>query len=162
VRELLNTKGVGYIRTTREKTPVIYTKEDIFPLGGSHIFNGDGDEAATIVSAGITIHEALKAQKELAKKQIAVRVIDLYSIKPIDVVSLQKAAKETGNILIVEDHYKEGGLGDAVRAALDGTPVNIFHLCDTGIPQSGTPSELLDLEKIDKDAIVARVCGLVK
>jgi transketolase len=160
--ELLCTHGVSYIRTTREKTPVIYSKTDTFPVGGSHTFSGVGIEKITIVSAGITLHEALKAQKTLAEEQISVRVIDAYSIKPIDKVTLRKASQETGHVLIVEDHYKEGGLGDAVREALDGVPTHIFHLCVTQLPQSGSPEELLNMEGIDARAIIARVHEIIK
>jgi transketolase len=162
VVELANTHGVSYIRTTREKTPVIYSDTDTFPIGGSHTFKGTGKETITIASAGITLHEALKAQKELAKSDIVVRVIDCYSIKPIDAETLKNAVAETGTILIVEDHYREGGLGDAVREVLDGVPAKIFHMYDSRLPQSGTPEELLKLEQIDAPAIVARIRDLVK
>jgi len=156
-RELVKTHGVSYIRTTREKTPVIYTKDDTFPIGGSRTFTVEGKEIVTIISAGITLHEALKAQKELSNENIFVRVIDAYSVKPIDRDTIRKAAKETGSILVVEDHYKEGGLGDAVREALDGIPIHISHLCVTQTPQSGSPEELMDFEHIDCAAIQVRV-----
>jgi len=153
MRELVAVKGVSYIRTTREPTPVIYKPDDTFPIGGSKVFSIGDQEKATIIAAGITLHEALKAQKALQAKGTNVRVIDLYCVKPIDEKVVQQAAKETGHIVIVEDHYREGGLGDAVREALDSTPVKVTHLFVSIIPSSGTPEELLSTAHIDAQAI---------
>ena len=150
-------KGIVYMRTLRDATPVLYTESDEFPIGGSKVFDAK-PPSVTIVGTGITVHEALKAQQILAKDRISVRVIDCYSIKPIDTETLRKAARETKAIITVEDHYPEGGLGEAVLSALAGRPsVPIVHLAVTKTPRSGTPEELLAYEGIDAAAIVKAV-----
>ncbi len=161
VEEMLKAQGVVYIRTTREPTPVIYGPDDIFVIGGSKTFSTQItklNDQITVVAAGITLHEALKAQQQLAQEQIGIRVIDCYSIKPIDAPALKKAAEETKAIIIVEDHYPEGGLGEAVESAiLDNCRVPIIHLAVRKLPRSGTPQELLAFEEIDADAIIKAV-----
>lgn len=160
-RLMTERSGVVYIRTTREPTPVIYTPADTFEIGGSHVFRlkGAAKESATVIGAGITVHEALKAQAELAKEQISIRVIDCYSVKPVDEKTIRKAAEETKHIIIVEDHYPEGGLGDAVKSVLAGTAVQITHLAVTKLPMSGKPDELLQYEGIDARAVMEAVRG---
>ena len=147
--------GIVYMRTTRAATPVIYDKKESFVIGGSKVLRQSKKDVATIIAAGITLFEALKAYEELKKKNIFVRVIDLYSVKPVDKKTLLKAAKETERIIVVEDHYAEGGMGSAVLEALEGKfPVEIMAV--RKIPKSGTPQELLDYEGISAKSIILR------
>ena len=111
----------------------------------------------TVIAAGVTLHEALKAYEELHKEGILIRVIDLYSIKPLDEATLEQAAGETRLLITVEDHHPEGGLGEAVRSALAGLAVPIYSLAVGRIPGSGKPEELLAYEEISKDAIIRKV-----
>jgi len=112
---------------------------------------------AVVIAAGITVHEALKAQKELAEKGTNIAVIDAYSVKPLDTQTIVKYATKTGHVIVVEDHYPDGGLGDSVRQALDGMDVKFTHLAVGKTPRSGTSAELLNFEKIDAEAIVKAV-----
>lgn len=153
--------GISYLRMTREKTPVIYSSAEEFPIGGSKTLCQSVDDRVTIVTAGITVHEALKAYDELKEQGIPVRVIDAYSIKPIDVRTLKKAAADTHAFVIVEDHYAEGGLGDAVRVVLDGTATEVRHLAVRKVPRSGTTPELLAYAEIDTQAIVRAVREMI-
>jgi len=151
------TQGIVYIRTSRPKTPILYSKEEEFAIGGSKVVKGSGEDQATIVAAGITLHEALKAYEELLQDNLKVRIIDLYSIKPLDETTLRKAARETGTIITVEDHYPEGGLGDAVASALAGEPCKFRKLAVTGLPRSGPSAQLLDAFGINAANIVKAV-----
>ena len=157
VAEAARTKGLTYIRTSRPATAVLYGNEEAFPIGGSKVLRSSAGDKATIVAAGVTLHEALKAAGVLAGEGISVRVIDLYSIKPVDSRTLQQAARETGLIITVEDHYPEGGIGETVRSALENVPCKISSLAVRGIPRSGTPSQLLSLFGIDAESIVKTV-----
>jgi transketolase len=150
-------EGPAYIRTSRPKTPVIYGPAEPFPVGGCKVLRRSADDAATVVGAGVTVFEALKAYDELMRAGIAVRVIDLYSIQPIDEAALRQAAAETfGRIVTVEDHYSGGGIGDAVAAATTGAAtVRILAVRD--IPRSGKPEELLDRFGISARHIVDAV-----
>jgi transketolase len=151
-------KGIVYIRTTRPDTKLLYNEQETFEIGGSKTFEGKASAMVTVVGAGITLHEALKAQEALLKDGIAVRVIDCYSVKPIDEQTLKKAAAETKAIVVVEDHYSQGGLGEAVKSALSQTStVPIVHLAVTKIPRSGKAAELMDYEGISSGAIVKTV-----
>jgi transketolase len=143
-------EGISYIRTLRPNTAVLYGPDEEFPIGGSKVLR-DGD-AVTIVGCGITVHEALKAAAELE----GARVIDCYSIKPIDGATLAAAARETGKLVVVEDHWPEGGLGEAVLAALaeQGVTCEFRHLAVRDMPRSGKPDELLAAFGIDAAAIV--------
>lgn len=154
-------KGITYVRTTRQDTPVIYKNEDLFPIGGSKTIKQSAKDMVTVIGAGITLHEALAAYKELAEENIMIRVIDLYSIKPIDSATLHRAAKETQAVLTVEDHRPEGGLGEAVMAALASQPTPVYSLAVTKLPRSGKPAELLAYEEIDAQAIIAKVKELL-
>lgn len=149
--------GINYLRVTRADLPVLYASTQRFVIGGSHTLRSSQHDQATIIAAGITVHEALKAADILAKKKIAVRVIDLYSIKPIDVATLKLAARQTRWLVVVEDHYPEGGISEAVRSALgkDAGCVTSFAVRKT--PHSGTPEELLAYEGLDAVAIVKAV-----
>jgi transketolase len=136
--------GPAYIRTSRPKTPVIYGPEERFPIGGCKVLRASAADRATVIGAGVTVFEALKAFDALKAEGIAVRVIDLYSVQPIDAATLRKAAAETGGRLVtVEDHYAGGGIGDAVAAATSGV-ATVRVLAVREIPRSGKPEELLD------------------
>jgi transketolase len=141
---------------------VIYDSKEQFPIGGSKVLRSSDSDRATVVAAGITVFEALKAHEELAKRGINIRVIDAYSVKPIDTEGLTAAARATNNIVItVEDHYPEGGLGEAVAAALSPLGICVHRLAVTGLPRSGKPEELLDRYGISARHIVEaveRVC----
>ena len=152
--------GISYVRTTREATPILYGADEAFPIGGSKTVRNGSD--VTLVGAGITLHEALRAADALADRDVSVRVIDCYSVKPIDAAALRAAASETGLLVVVEDHRVEGGLGDAVRDAIagpDGVAARVVSLGVTDMPGSGTAEELRAWAGIDADAIVSAVEG---
>ena len=168
--EMLDYHGISFLRTTREKTPVLYGPDDSFPVGGSKVLRQSSNDRVTVVAAGITLHETLVAYDQLQKDGIAIRVIDAYSVKPIDSKTLHEAAQATnGQIVVVEDHWEEGGLGDAVLEAFSGTeerPVSgtlpkVTKLAVHEMPGSGTPAELLDAAGISARHIVATVKKLV-
>jgi len=153
--------GNVYIRTTRMDTPIIYSNEDDFMIGGSKVVKESDNDVVTICAAGVTLHEALKAYEKLKKENILVRVIDVYSIKPIDKDSIRKAQKETKAILTVEDHYAEGGIGEAVKSvASEKSPVYILAV--RKMPRSGKPYELLNYEEISYEAIIKKVKEIIK
>jgi len=150
--------GISYIRTTREATPSLYEPNEEFPVGGSKTLR-DGSDVA-LVAAGITLHESLRAADRLTADGVSARVIDCYSVKPIDAAALRAAADETGLVVVVEDHRIEGGLGDAVLEALAETgdlTGRVIKLAVTDMPGSGTPKELRSWAGIDADAIVGAV-----
>ncbi len=157
VEQMAKNNGLMYLRTTRMETPIIYDSKEDFAIGGSKTLKFSRDDKVTIVAAGITLHEAIKAGEDLKKEKINVRVIDLYSIKPIDCATLERAGDETGLILVVEDHYKEGGIYEAVSSCLVSSNVKVFSLSVSKMPRSGKPEELLSYEEIDKNAIVNKV-----
>jgi len=145
-------EGISFIRTTRGATPVIYGADEDFRLGGSKVVRSSDDDEVTIVAAGITLHEALEAAEELAQDGIGARVVDLYSVKPIDVAGLREAAEATqGRLVTVEDHWPEGGIGESVLAAFadaDERP-RVEILAVRELPGSGKPAELLEAAGID-------------
>ena len=155
------TPGICYIRTTRPATPILYSNDEPFAVGGSKVVRRSDDDRVTLVGAGITLHEALAASDQLQAEGIAARVIDLYCVKPVDAETLRQAARDTGCIVTVEDHYPEGGLGDAVLDALADEEVRIRKLAVTGLPQSGAPEELRDAFGISRGKIVAAVKELL-
>ena len=157
VEEAARHKGIVYIRTTREDTPIIYRNDEVFRIGGSKVLKRSVKDVATVVAAGITLHEALAAYEELKKDGIFIGVLDLYSIKPIDVQTLTGAASDTKRIITVEDHFAEGGINEAVRSALAGVTVAIHSLAVRKTPTSGQPKELLDYEEISSKAIIKKV-----
>lgn len=161
VEEAARYRGVVYIRTTRGATPVIYGTGETFPIGGCKVLHQGKEDEITLVGAGITLHEALAAREMLAADNIAARVIDLYSIKPLDSATLRQAAAATGLLLTVEDHVAEGGLGEAVRSALWDTGATVAGLAVRKIPKSGKPDELLEFEEISCNAIVRRARKLL-
>jgi transketolase len=156
--------GISYLRTTREKTPALYGPDEEFPMGGSKTVRSSGGDRVTLVGAGITLHEALAAAERLAGEGIAARVIDCYSIKPIDAAALRAALVETGLLVTIEDHWIDGGLGDAVLAALAAEGElsgRVVKVGVTGMPGSGTPEELRDWAGISAERIAERVRALL-
>jgi transketolase len=154
--------GVSYIRTTREKTPVLYGPDEGFEIGGSKTLRSSADDEATIVGAGITVFEALKAAGALEDGGRRIRVIDAYSIKPIDADTLIQAMQETGLLVVVEDHWLEGGLGEAVLSALAHAPGVTGRVVKLGVgamPGSGAPDELREWAGISARAIAERIEG---
>jgi transketolase len=157
VRQMADHHGICYMRTTRQDMPRLYEPGEEFPIGGSKTLRHSDDDRVTLVGEGITLHEALKAADTLAAADIHARVIDLYSIKPLDLATLHKAAAETAAVITIEDHYAEGGIGEAVAAALSDVATPVFSLAVRKLPMSGKPEELLAYEDIDAAAIVRRV-----
>src|SRR5215831_5589119 len=147
VEAMADLEGISYVRTTRGSYPVLYEAGESFPVGGSKVLRASDADQVTLIGAGVTLHACLAAADQLAEEGIAARVLDVYSVKPIDTEALLAAAAATGDRLVVaEDHYPEGGIGEAVLEALSdaGHPVQIAHLAVRGLPGSGTPAELMD------------------
>ena len=155
-------KGNVYIRTTRKETPVIYKLSEEFPIGGSKTVKSSSKDTVTVIGAGVTLHEALKAYESLKSQGILIRVIDLYSVKPIDERTLLKSAKETKAVITVEDHFKGGGIGEAVSAALSGRGAKVHILAVEKKPMSGKPEELLDYEGISAKGIEKAIKKILK
>jgi transketolase len=165
IAQMVDLKGISWLRTTREKTPIIYPASDKFPVGGSKVVRQSGQDRVAVVAAGITLHEALKAADTLKGEGVAVRVIDAYSVKPIDRKTLVQAAKDTGGkVVVVEDHWIEGGLGDAVLEAYasEGALPRVVKLGVREMPGSGTPAELLGAAGIDAAHIIKVVKSLLR
>jgi len=163
VAEAARHRGIVYIRTTRPKTPVIYPNDESFPIGGCKIVRQSPRDMATVVGAGITLHEALKAHQILQLEGLAIRVVDLYSVKPMDTETLLRCAHETNGVIItVEDHYPEGGLGEAVAAAVNGHGVRVYPLAVRTLPRSGKPETLLQAYGVDACAIVEAVRSIMQ
>jgi transketolase len=164
VAAMAETSGVSYLRTLRPATPVLYSPDETFEIGGSRVLRSSDEDEVALVAAGITVHEALAAADLLAAEGVAARVIDLYSIKPLDVATVVAAAEATdGRLVTVEDHWLEGGLGDAVLAAvadLDDPP-RVVKLGVREMPHSGKPAELLASAGIDAEHIAAAARRLV-
>lgn len=155
-------KGIAYLRTSRPKTPVIYNTKEKFKIGGSKILKENRADKVTVVAAGVTVHNALLAYEELKKKGVAIKVVDAYSVKPLDVKTIKKSVRETsGKLVVVEEHFEEGGLGEAVKYCLDDG-AQFVHLCIKDFPRSGKPDELMKKYGIDAGAIVGAVLGLIK
>jgi transketolase len=163
VGEMAGASGIRYLRTSRGETPVIYGPDEEFPLGGSKVLRASDRDEVTLIGAGVTLHEALEAAGRLDAAGIPARVIDLYSVKPVDVDALREAADVTGRLVVVEDHWPEGGLGDAVMDAFgDGRVVpRVIRLAVRDMPGSATPEEQLTVAGIDADAIVAAARDMV-
>ena len=156
--------GISYLRTLRPATPVLYSPDEEFEIGGSRVLRSSDEDEVALIGAGITVHEALKAADALADDGIAARVIDLYSIKPVDVETLAAAAEVTsGRLVTVEDHWAEGGLGDAVLDALADSdePAHVVKLAVREMPRSGKPEECLAAAGIDAEHIAAAARKLV-
>jgi transketolase len=160
VNEMARHKGMVYMRTSRPKTPVLYDPSEEFPIGGSRVLRQSANDEATVVGAGVTVFEALKAYDELQKVGVAIRVIDAYSVQPIDSATLRACAKATKRrVITVEDHYASGGLGDAASEALAVDGVAVTRLAVREIARSGQPEELLDRYGISARHIIDAVKG---
>ncbi len=164
VKEMADLPGVSFIRTTRGSYPVLYGPDETFPVGGSKVPRRGDHDAVTLVGAGVTLHESLEAAERLAAEGIAARVVDCYSVKPVDTATLVDCVAATnGRIVVTEDHYPAGGLGEAVLSALVGAGVEprFVHLAVRGLSSSGTPAELLKAAGISTDDIVEAARKLV-
>jgi transketolase len=168
--QMIDLKGVSFLRTTREKTPILYPPTESFPIGKAKVLKKSDKDRVAVIAAGITVHEALKAYATLSAAGIAVRVIDAYSVKPIDRETLQQAAADTGGrLIVVEDHWAEGGLGDAVLEAFSSTGgaprgvmlPTVLKLAVRKMPGSATPAQLLAAAGIDAEHIVKAVRSLL-
>jgi transketolase len=164
VAAMADVEGISFLRTLRPATPVLYSPDEDFEIGGSRVLRSSEDDDVALVAAGITVHEALAAAELLAAEGVGARVIDLYSIKPLDEGTLAEAAQATGGLMVTaEDHWAEGGLGDAVLSALAGSddPPRVVKLAVRGMPRSGKPAELLAEAGIDAEHIAAAARELV-
>lgn len=157
VAAMADRPGVVYLRTTRGETPVIYGPGESFEVGGSRVLRQSPEDRAMVVTAGVTVHEALAAADILAAEGVSIGVVDLYSVKPVDTAVLREAATTTGTLITVEDHRPEGGLGDAVLEAVSELGPRVVKLAVRDLPGSATPAEQLAAAGIDRDAIVAAV-----
>ena len=154
-------KGIVYIRTTRKEAPVIYGSGEKFPIGGSKTVKSSPFDKVTVIGAGVTLHEALGAYEILKEKEITIRVVDLYSIMPLDIKTLQKCMNDTQAIIVVEDHHTGGGIGEAVASVLSGSGKPVIKMAVEKMPRSGKPDELLEYEGISASAIVKKVQKIV-
>lgn len=156
-------EGISYLRATRENLPILYSHDEVFVVGGSKVLRQSAQDKVCVIAAGITVHEALKAHQILVREGIDIAIIDLYSIKPLDISTILRVAAVAGNrILTVEDHYLEGGLGEAVKAALPAGLFFIEHLAVKDLSRSGKPAELMALAEIDAAHITASVRSMLK
>ena len=165
VAAMAHNPGISYLRTTRGAYPVIYEAHEAFAIGGSKVLRSSEHDEVTLVGAGVTLHECVKAADLLAGEGILARVVDCYSVKPIDGATLSEAAAATsGRVVVAEDHHLEGGLGSAVTESLlsnGRASLHVAHLAVTGMPGSGTGAELIAWAGIDADHIAAAARGLV-
>ena len=162
VAEMAEREGISFLRTLRPSTPVVYAPEEEFPIGGSRILRSSEEDQVTVVAAGITVHNAIEACDKLQEDGVSVRLIDAYSIKPIDADALRESVRATGGrLVVVEDHWPEGGLGEATLAALaedgDMGALHFEHLAVSGMPTSGSPAELMDAAGISAGHIADAV-----
>jgi transketolase len=162
VEQMALHRGIFFLRTSRPKTPVIYPNDEPFPIGGAKVPRQSAGDQLTVVAAGVTLFEALKAADALAREGIGLTVIDAYSIKPLGKEVIRAAAQKTRNtVLTVEDHYPEGGLGDAVAGELSADGVRVHKLAVMELPHSGKPEELLAKYGIDANAIIRKAKALI-
>ncbi len=160
-RQAIDHNGNVYLRTFREPVEQLYALDEQFPIGGSKILRLSNRDRLTVIASGITVHEALKAHDQLSVEGIKIRVLDLYSISPIDRETLRKMAFQTKALLVVEDHYEAGGVAEAVRTALGKDAGKVHSLCVRKMPRSGTPEDLLHYEMIDAAAIIEKVKSII-
>jgi len=156
--------GVSYLRTTRGAYPVLYADDEPFPIGGCKVHSSTPADQVTLIGAGVTLHNCLTAAEQLRQDGIAARVIDLYSIKPVDAATLTVAARETGRFVLVEDHHPEGGLGEAVLEAIAGqglSGIAVAHLAVSVMPGSGPTEELFNQAGISADHIAVAAKRLI-
>jgi transketolase len=164
IAQMADREGISYIRTTRGALPALYGPDDGFEIGGSRVVRRSDDDEVLLVGAGITLHEALAAAETLAGEGIAARVLDLYSLKPVDTETLRACAEAVGGrIVVAEDHWAEGGVGDTVLAVFADTDERprVVKLAVTQMPTSGTPEELVHAAGIDAQAIADAARRLV-
>jgi transketolase len=162
VEQMAAHKGVCYLRTSRPKTAVLYNDDEAFPIGGAKVLRQSPEDKVTVVAGGVTLYEALKAADDLKGQGIGITVIDAYSVKPLGKDVIRTAAQKTGNLVVtVEDHYAEGGLGDAVAGELSADGIKVHKLAVTEVPRSGKPAELMAKYGIDAAAIIKKVRALV-
>jgi transketolase len=162
VREAAYRHGPVYVRTSRPKAAVIYGADELFPIGGLKVLRSNAADVATVIAAGVTVHEALSAYEQLQQEGVRIRVVDLYSVQPVDAASLVRCAREAaGRLITVEDHYAAGGIGDAVAAAVAGAGFTVHRVAVREIPRSGRPEELLDRYGISARHIVDAVRHLM-
>jgi transketolase len=158
IEQMTARRGICFIRTSRPKTPVLYSNDETFPIGGAKVLRQGPNDRATVVAAGVTLHEALKAAEALKHEGVGITVIDAYSIKPLAKEVIKAAAQKTRNLVVtVEDHYAEGGLGDAVAGELSADGIRVHKLAVHELPRSGKPAELLAKYRIDAAAIADTV-----
>jgi transketolase len=155
------THGIFYIRSSRPKTPVIYKTDDRFEIGKCKVIRSSKDDRTTVVAGGVTLFEALKAYDELKGQGILIRVVDIFSVKPVDAAALRTAARETGGLILTVEDHSHGGIGDAVAAAVSQDGIRVRQLLVDELPRSGKPEELLKAYGIDSSAIVSAVKLLV-
>jgi transketolase len=162
-RLMADTPGIVYMRTTRGAYPTIYGPNETFKVGGAKVLRQSAKDKVTLIGGGVTLHACLAAADMLAQKKIPARVIDLYSVKPVDLKTLREAARVTkGRFVIVEDHYPEGGLGAAVMEAMADAPPRVAHLAVKDLPGSGKPEELMNAAGITARHIAAAAARLAK
>ncbi|MFW5945066.1 MAG: transketolase family protein, partial [Bacteroidota bacterium] len=154
-------QGISYMRTIRGKTPVIYDSSENFEIGGSKVLKQSDDDSVMILATGITVSEALKAREILEKEGISAGVMDVYSVKPVDKERILEVAGNASFILTVEDHYPEGGMGEAVAAAV-GQNIKVYSQAVTNLPHSGTSVELMAEQEIDAEGIAERIRKLLE
>ncbi|HIH26265.1 transketolase [Candidatus Woesearchaeota archaeon] len=158
-----NISGIKYIRTTRPKTPVLYNNREVFELGEFKILKQSKNDKAVIVGAGITVHEAIKAAERLSQDDVETVIVDCYCIKPFNTKRFIELVKKSGNkVVIVEDHYKEGGIGEMIMAASAGNNIEFEHLCVREMPHSGTKEKLMEIEGINDKSIIRAVKRILK
>ena len=164
VLQMIAHDGFAYMRTLRPKTPLVYKNEDSFSIGGSKVLRQSDNDLLTVAATGITVFEALKAADELQKENISIRLVDCYSIHPVDAATLKKCLSETRKkiLITVEDHFEHGGFGDFAAAALSGQQGQIIKMAVQKISQSGTMDELLNDAGINSLHIVAKVKSVLK
>ena len=161
VEQMALHKGIFFLRTSRPKTPVLYSNDEPFPIGGAKLIRQNAGDKVTVVAAGVTLHEAIKAAELLKGQGIGISIVDAYCIKPLGKDVIRAAAQKTGNLVVtVEDHYAEGGLGDAVAGELSADGIKVHKLAVRELPRSGKPDELLARYGINADAIVKLVKSL--
>jgi transketolase len=163
-RLMADQPGIVFMRTTRGAYPTIYDAREAFKIGGSKVLRQSPKDKVALIGAGVTLHSCLAAADALAAKKIPARVIDLYSLKPVDTRTLREAARVTkGRLIVVEDHYPQGGIGAAVMEALaSDDPPRVIHLAVKGLPESGKPEELMNAAGISSKHIVAAATKLVQ
>ncbi len=162
VEQMASHRGICFLRTSRPKTPVIYGNDEAFPIGGAKVLRQSPEDKVTVVAAGVTLYEALKAAEILNSEAIGITVIDAYSVKPLGRDVIKAAARKTNHLVVtVEDHYAEGGLGDAVAGDLSAEGVRVHKLAVTELPHSGKPADLMAKHGIDAAAIVQKIRSLL-